>query len=132
MRNEEKVIKFLLNEFPNSTNNIVSVNKNDLPTIGLTEKETIQALYLLEDDGLIDIVKKSVHNNFSIVWKIHLNPSCIHYFADRKSKFASNRRDWIRTYLPLSISIISLLKSYQAEITLALETVLKVIKQVSK
>lgn len=37
-------------------------------------------------------------------------------FADKKKNRTSNRRDWIKTYIPITISFIALLKSFDTEI----------------
>lgn len=107
MTNEEKVIQFLNEKFQQSTNNIVAINAVDLPTIGLSEKETIQALYLLEGDNLLKFVQKSPDDDFSMFWRVALKSSCVHYFDNKKTISTNNRRAWVQTYAPIAFSVIA-------------------------
>lgn len=60
---EEKLIKFLVNKYENSDTNEVSINKRELPDIGLSEKEIIRTIFLLKEDGMFEINQKSTHND---------------------------------------------------------------------
>ena len=86
MNTEEKLIKFLNNKFQSSKTNEVSVNRHELPEIDLTEQEVIQSIYLLKEDGLIDIVQKSTHDDLSVFWKLSLKSDCVHYFENKAKK----------------------------------------------
>lgn len=132
MNNTEKLIVFLNNKLPSSKTNQVSVSKNDIDTIGLTEQEIIQTLFILQDQKYITIKQKSVHNDLSISCSMILHEDCINYFSNKKSKTKSDRREWIRTYLPITISLISLLKSFSVEILAVWEQISKLIEQLLK
>lgn len=82
--NEEKLIKFLVEEFNKGTNNIVSISQNDLSIIGMEEKDVIRTIYVLQEDGFINIKEKSVHDNLSRYWTVGLKSKCIHYFDDKE------------------------------------------------
>lgn len=129
---KEKVIAFLINEFESSKNNEVSVSKNDLEKINLTEQQTVKILYLLQSDGLLNIKVKSVHDDFSRYWTVELNSSCVFYFDGKKTSKITNRREWVRTYIPISISFIALIKSFMPEIILIMEQLWSIIKQLLK
>lgn len=132
INNEEKIITFLNNKLLSSDTNQVSINKNDIETIGLTEQEIVQILFILQEKKYIEITRKSVHNNFSMSWHITLYDACINYFKNKKSQIKSNKREWVRTYLPITISLISLVKSFSTEILAVLEQILKLIEQLLK
>ena len=114
MTNDERVIKFLNDKFQYSDNNIVSINKTDLPTIGLSEKEAVQSLYILREDRFLDFVQKSVHDDFSMFWKVSLKSKCIHYFETKQeNKKARHKEIWkeIRAWATLAVAIIALFVS---------------------
>ena len=108
MTNEEKLIKFLNKKFQNSKTNEVSANRRELPEIGLTEQEVIQSIYLLNEDDLLDITHKSVHDDLSMFWKLSLKSSCVHYFENKQLNSIANRRGWVQTYIPNIISVIAI------------------------
>lgn len=108
---KEKVITFLINEFESSKNNEVSISKNDLEKINLSEQQIVKILYLLQSDNLINIKVKSVHDDFSRFWTVELNSSCVFYFESKKTSKIINRREWIRTYIPITLSIIAIIIS---------------------
>ena len=109
MTNEEQLIVFLLDKYSNSKTNRVSISKNDLDTINLTERETIQTIYLLQEDGLIDIKEKSVHDDLSRYWSIALKSPCVHYFEIKKSAQKENRNNWIQFWIPVVLSIVAII-----------------------
>ena len=127
MTNEEKLIKFLNNKFQKSETNKVFVCKHELGEIGLSEKEVVQTAMLLQDGDFIHIENRSVHNDLSISMSITLKSSCVHYFDNKKSKSKSSRREWVRTYLPITISILALLKSYDIDFILLGKQLLKLL-----
>lgn len=51
MTKEEQIIQFLNSKLKNSDNKTVSVSRRDLPDLGLTEQEVMQAINTLENDG---------------------------------------------------------------------------------
>ena len=108
MTKEEKLIKFLNCKVKNSKTNEVSVNRHELPEIGLTEQEVIQSICLLEEDGLITNVRKSVHNDLSMACIVSLKSDCIHYFENKQLNSIANRRGWVQTYIPNIISVIAI------------------------
>lgn len=108
---EEKLIMFLNNKIKNSNNNKVSISRNDLTEIKLTEKEIIQTVYLLAADGLLEIVRKSVHDDLSTPCVLSLKLSCIHYFENKKRSKIISKREWVRTYIPVVLSAIAIILS---------------------
>ncbi len=126
------LIKFLINKFKDSKTNEVSISKNDLERISLTEQEVIQTIYLLQEDDLLEIKEKSVHDDLSRYWTFILKSSCIHYFDNKRDKSIANKRERIRTYVPITISFIALIKSFLPEIILVVEQLSKLIKQLMK
>lgn len=110
MSNIEKIIAFLNNEFEKSDSKNVSVHKNNISDIGLTESEIIQTLSLMEGK-YFSTTKKSVHNDLSIPWYMELNEFCVCYFENKKKKEKAERNQWIQFWIPVSISICALMVS---------------------
>lgn len=129
MTKEEQLITFLLNKFKSSSTNKIIISKKDIQNINLTEQEIIQSIFLLQEDDILSIERKSVHNDFSMYWTVALKSKCVHYFDDKKDKSVADRREWVRTYIPIIISFIALLKSFYPEIILGVEQILKLIRQ---
>lgn len=109
--NEEKLIKFLICKLPNSSNNKVSINRHEIDDIGLSEKEIIQSVYLLEKDGLIDITRKSIHDDLSVTCTVALGTDCVHYFESKRANRNLKIREWVWWGVTTVISIIALIVS---------------------
>lgn len=118
MTKEEQLILFLLEDYKNSKTNVVSISKKDIQEINLTEQEIIQTIYLLQEDGYINIKEKSVHDDLSRYWNIALKSSCIHYFENKKSGKISKRNNWIQFWIPVALSAVAIIVSI---VTLILE-----------
>ena len=111
---EEQLIKFFNDKFKNSKTNEVSINKHELPDLNLSEKEASRTIYLLQEEGLLKIKQKSVHDDFSVFWTVTLNPSCVYYFDNKKSDKKEQRRQMfneIRAWITLIIAIAALIHS---------------------
>lgn len=111
---EERLIKFFNDKFKNSKTNEVSINKHELPDLNLSEKEASRTIYLLQEEGLLKIKQKSVHDDFSVFWTVTLNPSCVYYFDNKKSDIKEQRRklfNEIRAWITLIIAIAALIHS---------------------
>lgn len=111
LTNEEKLIKFLVSKLRNSSNNKVSINKHEIDDIGLSEQEIIQSVYLLEKDGLIDVVKKSVHDDLSMTCTVALGAGCVHYFENKRINRNLRIKEWIWWGVTTIISVIALIVS---------------------
>lgn len=111
MTTEEKLIMFLNNKFKASKNDKISINRNDLTEIELSEQEIIQSVYLLEADGLLEIIRKSVHDDLSMPCVLALKPSCIRYFENMKRSKIISKREWVRTYIPIALSAMAIILS---------------------
>lgn len=111
---EEQLIEFLNKKFKSSNTNEVSINKHDLPDLNLSEQEASRIIHLLQEEKLLTIKHKSVHNDFSVFWTIVLMPSCVHYFENKKSDNKERRRklfNEIRAWITLIIAIAALIHS---------------------
>lgn len=102
---EETLIKFLIDKYEKSDTNEVSINKHELPDIGLPEQEVIRTIFLLKEDGMFDIIQKSTHNDFSVFWKLALKPRCVHYFEDKSKEQSKELREWLWWGIPTALSI---------------------------
>lgn len=111
---EERLIEFLNQKYENSNTNEVSINKHELPDLNLSEQEAARIIHLLQEEGLLHIQRKSVHNDFSVFWTIALMPSCVHYFENKKFDRKEQRRilfNEIRAWITLIIAIAALIHS---------------------
>lgn len=61
-------------------------------------------------------------------WFIELKSAAIHYFENKKQKSAVVRREWVRTYIPITISSIALIKSFLPEITSLVKSIMQLLK----
>ena len=128
-KDQEKTLKYLLSIERNSDNQI-SVGKNNYSLNNVTEKDFISYLNLFENSNLIKIHWHSPHHDNLICFvDITLLPDAINYFDNQKTNKKSNRREWIRTYIPITISFIALIKSFQNEIISLVKLIMQLWKQ---
>lgn len=109
MKDKEILIKFFIDELKKYNTNIVRIAERDVKQLELEEHHVIQLLYIMQEDGLIDIKNRPVHDNFSMFWTIALKSECVHYFELKEEKKVNTVRERIRFWLPVIISIISLI-----------------------
>ena len=50
------------------------------------------------------------------------------YFKNKKNNKVNLRREWIRTYIPVTLSLIALLKSFQSEIISLVKLIMQSLK----
>lgn len=111
---EERLIEFLNTKYKDSDTNEVSINKHELPDLNFSEQEASRTIHLLQEEKLLTIEHKSVHNDFSVFWKVALAPSCIYYFENKKSSNKEQRRklfNEIRAWITLIIALVALIHS---------------------
>ena len=114
MDNKEKVIQLLINEYNNSNSNPIQIDKNDIGVLQIPEKEIIKILNTLHEYGLIIAKPRSPHKDFSLYWEVTVKSECLEYFNNKKQVKIANKRDWIKTYIPIIISSLSLIISIAA------------------
>ena len=102
---------FFNNKFASSNSGKISISRNEASKVGMSEREIIQYICLLEREGFLNIKTKSVHSDLSMPCTVSLNSSCVHYFDNKKIKKAANQREWIRTYIPNMLSIVAIIIS---------------------
>lgn len=108
---EERLIKFFISEFNNSATNEISISKSDLPALNLSEQEASRYIHLLQKADLIQINRKSVHNDFSMSWNIVLDSDCVNYFENKEATRKDKRNNWIQFWIPVSLSIVAIISS---------------------
>ena len=119
MNNKEKIIQFLINKYNDSNSNPIKIDRTDISILQIPEKEIIKILNTLHEDGLIIAKPRSPHKDFSLYWEITIKTECLEYFNNKKRAKTSNRRDWIRTYVPITLSFSSIIISIIALIIAA-------------
>ena len=114
MNNEEKVIQLLINEYNNSNSNPIKIDRTDIGILQIPEQEICKTLLTLSEDGVIIAKPRSPHKDFSLYWEITIKSECLEYFNNKKQAKIANKRDWIKTYIPIIISSLSLVISIAA------------------
>lgn len=119
-----RVIKYLLSKERKYNNGKLSVEigrktfqQSELSDMG--ENEFINQLSILETEGFITVHFRATHRDLTYFITVDLHEPIINYFKNKKAKKINNRREIIRTYIPITlsliaiiISIISLIKSW--------------------
>lgn len=111
---EEQLIKFFNEKFENSKTNEVSINKHELPDLNLSEKEASRTIYLLQEEGLLKIKQKSVHDDFSVFGQLHLTLRVFIILIIKSQIKKEQRRllfNEIRAWITLIIAIAALIHS---------------------
>lgn len=111
MTNKENVIQLLITEYNKGSSNPIKLYKSDIGGLDIPEDEIIKILFTLHEDGLIIANPKSPHKDFSIFWEITITSKCLNYFHTLKQSRVTNRREWVRTYIPITLSTLSLIIS---------------------
>ena len=75
---EEILIEFFNMEYENSDTNEVVIDKNDVKNLNISEREASRIIHLLQEENMLHIKQKSIHNDFSMYWTIALMSPCIH------------------------------------------------------
>ncbi len=114
MNNKEKVIQLLINEYNNSNSNPIKIDRTDIGILQIPEQEICKTLLTLSEDGVIIAKPRSPHKDFSLYWEITIKSECLEYFNNKKQAKIANKRDWIKTYIPIIISSLSLVISIAA------------------
>lgn len=114
---QEKTLRWLLSLKADIKNTITISNLMTEYPNGYTDKQIIKKLNEFEDLGFVTIKWYSPnHNNLNYAVDVTVLKDGINYFADKKKNRTSSKRDWIKTYISVTISFIALLKSFDTEI----------------
>ena len=128
-RKQEKLLRYVLQQPRNSQNQISLGNQMPNYPKGAYDKEIIQALNMFEKYNLMKVKWYGTNrDNLDMAVTIDILPDGESYFKNKKNNKTSSRREWVRTYIPIILSTIALLKSFQSEII----SVVKLIVQLPK
>ena len=111
---KEKIIQLLINKYYDSNSNPIKIDRNDICVLQIPEQEICKTLLTLSEDGVIIAKPRSPHKDFSLYWEITIKSECLEYFTNKKQAKIANKRDWIKTYIPIIISSLSLVISIAA------------------
>ena len=128
-KEQERILKHIIS-LPKNGRNTVSIG-NQMTTYpeNIDDKKLIQVLTYLEQINFIKIKWISVHHdNLNYAVDITLLPDGSNYFDNKKEQSKSNRRKWIKTYIPIIISLIALVKSFETEIISILKLIVQLLK----
>jgi len=114
MDNKEKIIQLLINKYYDSNSNPIKIDRTDIGILQIPEQEICKTLLTLSEDGVIIAKPRSPHKDFSLYWEITIKSECLEYFTNKKQVKIANKRDWIKTYIPIIISSLSLVISIAA------------------
>lgn len=114
MDNKEKIIQLLINKYYDSNSNPIKIDRNDICVLQIPEQEICKTLLTLSEDGVIIAKPRSPHKDFSLYWEITIKSECLEYFTNKKQVKIANKRDWIKTYIPIITSSLSLVISIAA------------------
>lgn len=128
-RKQEKLLRYVLQQPRNSQNQISLGNQMPNYPKEAYDKEIIQALNMFEKYNLMKVKWYGTNrDNLDMAVTIDILPDGESYFKNKKNNKTSSRREWVRTYIPIILSTIALLKSFQSEII----SVVKLIVQLPK
>lgn len=128
-KEQEKILRWLIS-LKTDIKNTITINNSitEYPN-GYTDKQIIKKLNEFENLGFITIKWYSPnHNNLNYAVDVTVLKDGINYFADKKKNRTFNKRDWIKTYIPITISFIALLKSFDTEIIWLLKQLMQLLK----
>ena len=92
----------------------IKIDRTDIGILQIPEQEICKTLLTLSEDGVIIAKPRSPHKDFSLYWEITIKSECLEYFTNKKQVKIANKRDWIKTYIPIITSSLSLVISIAA------------------
>lgn len=96
----------------------------------INNKELIQILTYLEQVDFIKIKWTGViHKDLTAAVNITVLPDGVNYFSNKKRQKKTNRKEFIRLYIPIVISLLSLAKSYENEISLLIKKLIELLSK---
>lgn len=114
-KEQENFLKWLLSQKANVNNVIYIGNSVTTYPTGYNDKDVIQRLNELENLSLIKIKWCGPHHdNLNLAIDVTILQDGVNYFTKKKKDKITNKRDWIKTYIPITISLISLIVSIAA------------------
>ena len=126
---QEKIFKWLLDQNTNIDSVISISNSMTKYPNNHDDKYMIKKLNELLDLNFISIKWYSPeHSSLDYAIDIRITPKGKIYFSEKKKSNRSNRREWVRTYMPSIISLIALLKSFDDEIIWLLKQLAQLLK----
>ncbi len=112
----DKMMKFLLGLDRQSHDNTVTIDRTNIQSLEFDETEVIRILSDFQAIGYIRIIRKSPNNDLSMCATVELLSPCLQYFESkrntRNTKFKHIVWEFIKFIIPVSISIVALLKSF--------------------
>lgn len=129
-KEQERILQHLIS-LPKNESNTVYIG-NQMPTYpsNINDKELIQIFTYLEQVDFIKIKWTGVnHNDLTVAVDITLLPDGTNYFSNKKRQKKTNKREFIRLYIPIVISLLSLAKSYENEINLLIKKLIELLSK---
>lgn len=128
-RKQEKLLKYILKQERNSQNQISLGNQMPNYPKEADDKEIIQALDMFEKYNLMKVKWYGTNrDNLDMTVTIDIFSDGENYFKNKKSNKVNLRREWIRIYIPVTLSLIALLKSFQSEIISLVKLIMQSLK----
>lgn len=128
LTDKEKVLKILQKKHAETVGNNFYVYKNNFKDLTISEHQIVNILFEFQKTDMISIIKSSPQKDLSIPWLVSLMPKGIYYFEEKEKISIAARREWVRTYMPITISIISLIKSFWPELTSLMKSIMQLLK----
>lgn len=113
-KNKEIVIKLLLEKYSENNSNKINFSRKDCENLNISESDVSRIIQRLQQDELLHIEAKSMHNDFSRFWTLELNSKCIDYFKNKKDNIIDKRRitsSEVRAWITLAIAILAFILS---------------------
>lgn len=118
-KNKEIIINLLLDKYFSGDSNEIHFSKEDCKKINISETDVSRIIHILQEEKLLHIKQKSVHNDFSRYWVLQIFPLCVNYFQIKKNnttekhrKSASEFRAWVTLIIAVLAFLLSILSLY--------------------
>ena len=107
--NQEKVVEFIINEYQKSSNGKITLSStsNDLSMIN--KQELLKIVHFLANNNYIKMEMDCIHEDFPHYVIFEPLSKCLNYFEQKRINKIMTKRTKIKIYIPIIISIISLI-----------------------
>lgn len=126
---QEEILNHLIKLKRNPQNVVYIGNQMDTYPPNIEDKELIQILKDLDANRLIHFKMNGTHKrDLYVAADVEILPSADTYFKEKKIEQKKDTREKIRTYAPITISLIALIKSFLPEITTGMKLLMRLLR----
>lgn len=112
LSDKEKIIQFLIDKYNKKDfcmEDQIAINYENIESMNISPEEAYSILCSLDNDSMIFF--KFRDPDFNAACRVIIYSKLLQYFAKIKEENTTNRREFVRTYFPVGLSLCSVIIS---------------------